>query len=94
MNRFELNEFVISKKKVTQYLLNIDHPDGGSKARFFINYGFTRAKWQTFAQAICQQAASHVVKPTIETPFGTRLRVKLWQAGQVCHRWCYGNTGR
>jgi hypothetical protein len=32
---------VISEAKIRDYLLNVDHPDGTSKARFFINGGFS-----------------------------------------------------
>ncbi len=49
-----------------------DHPDGGSKAKFFINFGFTLANWQVFAQAIREQAANHSVKSITETAYGTK----------------------
>lgn len=32
---------IVPIEKVLSYLLNIDHPDGAPKARFFINGGFS-----------------------------------------------------
>lgn len=29
-------------EKIVAYLLNPNHPKGGSKARFFLSFGFTR----------------------------------------------------
>jgi len=34
----------VPERKVTQYLLNPAHPAGGSKAWFFLRFGFTVAE--------------------------------------------------
>jgi len=34
----------VPKRKVTDYLLNPAHPAGGSKASFFLRFGFTVAQ--------------------------------------------------
>lgn len=39
MTRADL-QLAVSEAKVSEYLLNISHPDGGSKARFFVKRGF------------------------------------------------------
>lgn len=35
---------VVPERKATQYLLNPAHPAGGSKAWFFLRFGFTIAE--------------------------------------------------
>jgi hypothetical protein len=35
----------VPERKVTHYLLNPGHPAGGSKATFFLRFGFTVAEW-------------------------------------------------
>jgi hypothetical protein len=39
----------VPERKVTHYLLNPAHPAGGSKASFFLRFGFTVADWQRLA---------------------------------------------
>jgi hypothetical protein len=31
--------------KITKYLLNLSHPHGASKAKFFMSLGFSQANW-------------------------------------------------
>ncbi|REL24445.1 DUF6883 domain-containing protein [Thalassotalea euphylliae] len=46
-------DFVCEKNKVKNYLLNLDHSDGGSKAKFFINtLGIKREDWRYLADQI------------------------------------------
>ena len=42
----------VPERKVTLYLLNPAHPAGGSKASFFLRFGFTAADWQRRCSAI------------------------------------------
>lgn len=35
-----LGERTISDTKVSSYLLNLGHPEGGGKAKFFVDHGF------------------------------------------------------
>lgn len=37
---------VIEHQKTVLYLLNPDHPDGGSKARLLLSLGYSAARWQ------------------------------------------------
>ncbi|MCW5556435.1 MAG: hypothetical protein KIT22_01090 [Verrucomicrobiae bacterium] len=63
---------IVPERKVTQYLLNPAHPAGGSKAAFFLRFGFTVAEWQRLAEALRQHAREHEVVKTEETSHGTR----------------------
>jgi hypothetical protein len=67
---------------MVEYLLNKDHPVGGSKAKFFGKFGFSAEQWQDMAAAltnhpkrnpvretkITKYGAKHVVRCAIETP--------------------------
>ena len=49
--------FVVPEEKLTNYLLKLDHPDGGPKARFFIDtLGISPADWRYLADQFCQSA--------------------------------------
>jgi hypothetical protein len=61
--------------KVTHYLLNPAHPAGGSKATFFLRFGFTTARWQQLAEALLRHARENEVVETAETRHGTRYAV-------------------
>ena len=47
---------LVEKKKITGYLLNVAHPDGAGKSRFFSSLGFTIDNWQQLADALTEQA--------------------------------------
>ena len=83
----------VERSKILEYLLNREHPDGQSKARFFEQYGFRRSEWRRLADALRNQArrsevtavrtSSHgtcyVVDGPIETPTGDRPHVRtVW----------------
>ena len=42
-------------EKIVVYLLNLDHPKGGPKARFFLSFGFTQEEPGVMAQALIGQ---------------------------------------
>ena len=65
----------VSERKVTQYLLNPAHPAGGSKAAFFLRFGFTANRWQELAKALLQHARLNEVAGTELTPHGHRYVV-------------------
>ena len=65
----------VPERKVTHYLLNPAHPAGGSKAAFFLRFGFTVAEWRRLAEALLQHAREHEVVETEETPHGIRYVV-------------------
>ncbi len=76
MKQFTADQLLIEEQKVRQYLLNTDHPDGGSKARFFIRHGFDPSGWRTFARAIRNHAMLFPVKSEQKTPFGTKYVIE------------------
>lgn len=65
----------VPERKVTQYLLNPAHPAGGSKAGFFLRFGFTLANWRQLAEALLRLARENKVAETEQTHYGRRYVV-------------------
>jgi filamentous hemagglutinin len=61
--------------KVRDYLLNAEHPQGASKAKFFAARGFVAKDWQVFASALVAQGRNNWVTRTTATEWGTRYQV-------------------
>jgi hypothetical protein len=67
---------VVPEKKITHYLLNPAHPAGGSKAAFFLSFGFTVADWQQLAEALLHHVRENDVTATEQTAHGSRYVVE------------------
>ncbi|KMO34413.1 hypothetical protein VQ03_23430 [Methylobacterium tarhaniae] len=81
--------------KLVHHLLNVDHPKGGPKARFFLAFGFDPGQPEIMAEALIMQATDArcilrsvelgpcrrmIVEGPMETPDGRRPRVRsVWQ---------------
>ena len=65
----------VPERKITQYLLNPAHPAGGSKASFFLRFGFTVADWQRLAESLVQHARANEVIEMESTRHGARYAV-------------------
>jgi hypothetical protein len=67
---------IVEPAKVRDYLLNLEHPDGGSKAAWFRSLGYTRDDWQQLAGdllGIAQECGSFA---TERTRFGVKYLAK------------------
>jgi hypothetical protein len=49
-------EAVVPQNKIENYLLDPGHAIGGSKAGFFLRFGFSREQWSLLADALRQHA--------------------------------------
>jgi hypothetical protein len=65
----------VPERKITLYLLNPAHPAGGSKAAFFLRFGFKVGEWQRLAEALIRHAQENEVVETEETRYGRRYAV-------------------
>lgn len=65
----------VPERKITLYLLNPAHPAGGSKASFFLRFGFTVAKWQQLAEALLRHTRENEMVETEQTAHGRRFVV-------------------
>lgn len=66
------NAFV-APEKIETYLMNPDHPDGGSKARFFLQVGFDN---DTLESALKQKILENIFAVSITNLFGTKYVVE------------------
>jgi len=66
----------IDPRKVSDYLLNLRHPDGGPKAAFFIRFGFRLDNPQALIDALLAHARSNSVARLQKKEFGTSYIVE------------------
>ncbi len=67
---------VVAAEKVRDYLLNLDYPDGGSKAVWFHSLGYARDDWEQLADDLLE-IARHCKDFDVETtPFGVKYKAK------------------
>ncbi|MCC7308658.1 MAG: hypothetical protein IT173_13920 [Acidobacteria bacterium] len=67
-----IDQAVVRRQKVVEYLLSLTHRDGRGKARFFLGFGFESGKWQVLADALKMHASTHEVTESVPSPFGIR----------------------
>lgn len=72
----QLDQIYVPRAKIVEYLLNVLHPEGGSKAQFFLLQGFRRDQWERFAEALCEHARSCPVTAVKETSHGVKYLVE------------------
>ena len=66
---------IVPVRKITHYLLNPAHPAGGSKAAFFLKFGYAAGHWQILAADILQHARENDVVTMEDVPYGKRYVV-------------------
>lgn len=65
----------VEERKVRDYLLSREHPDGRTKAAYFESFGFRVEAWQTLAEALLRHGALGDLVETTTTPFGVQYAV-------------------
>lgn len=68
------SEVVMEERKITEYLLNIHHPEGGTKAEFFLQHGFDLENPEEFKEKLLEHLQQHSATSK-ETIFGTKYIV-------------------
>lgn len=66
---------LVEVKKVVDYLLNADHPDGRSKAKFFTARGFSVGNVAVMQAALRTQGQENLVTKITSHPWGARYQV-------------------
>lgn len=66
---------IIDAGKLSGYLLDHDHPDGGPKARFLESFGFSQRGPDELRRAILAHAVAHRVTVQRRTEFGIMYEV-------------------
>lgn len=66
---------LVERAKITEYLLDVEHRYGSSKARFFSEFGFEIEKWEVLADALREHGQHHDVTQTRKTRWGPRYEI-------------------
>lgn len=66
----------VPEKKVTHYLLDLQHAEGGSKAAFFLKRGFSRREWEIFAEALKVHGKTQTLTREVKTRHGRKFVVE------------------
>ena len=69
-------EAIVPRDKVENYLLDLVHPIGGGKARFFLRFGFRREEWKLLADVFRKHAQENPVADSISDPDGVAYLVE------------------
>jgi hypothetical protein len=75
MNLPDSDRAVIEDAKLTAYLLNPTHDEGGPKAHFFLAHGYRRDQPGTLRAALLAHGRVHPVVGTRLTPHGMRYTI-------------------
>ena len=75
------DQAVVEQEKIVEYLLNLQHRFGGSKARFFGQFGFSPEEWVVLADALREDGRRSEVSKGKETGFGPHYKV---EGGSLC----------
>ena len=75
----------VAREKVYDYLLNLDHPDGGSKAIWFKSLGYERENWQLLADDLLTIAGACNDYKTETSQFGVKYKAR-GEVGRPGHR--------
>jgi hypothetical protein len=62
----------VETAKITDYLLNLDHPIGAGKAKFFKGVGFSEEKVEEFAAALRTHAAQNNIADVVRNSYGVK----------------------
>ncbi len=66
---------IVERGKIVDYLLNLQHPIGASKARFFARYGFNAREWARLAAALKEHGQTNEVTGMRETGYGVVYQI-------------------
>jgi len=69
---------VIQPEKLRDYLLNIEHKRGKSKATILLSFGYTPEDWQILEKDLRQYHLDTEVSAMRETPYGRRYEIRAF----------------
>lgn len=67
---------LVEMRKITEYLLNFNHPDGASKAQFFYSFGFSNDAPEWLLNALSAHPATNRVVSEQSSPRGEKVLVE------------------
>ena len=66
---------LIPREKIVKYLLNLDHPDGGSKAALLTHVGFSADRPEELERALRTQHLSLAAKKGKPSAYGEKYEI-------------------
>jgi hypothetical protein len=69
------SDAIVPERKITGYLLDLAHPRGGPKARFFLSHGYSLTDWRQLANDLQAHGATHGVTGMRRTVGGSNYEV-------------------
>lgn len=80
---------IISPEKLRDYVINLFHPDGESKARFLQSMGYEQHKWKALEHDLRTQHLTHDVVPGPPSGYGHKYEIRAPLVGpNGTMRWC------
>lgn len=68
-------QVIIEEVKLVEYLLNLSHRRGASKAKLLASIGYVASEWRRLADDLCQQHLTAEVIEQRETAWGMRYDI-------------------
>jgi hypothetical protein len=78
----------IDQAKITEYLLNSEHPAGSPKARFFASQGFSLDRWEDLRSALRAHAATNKIAKIVNHGYGKKLIVDCFLKSPSGKEYC------
>jgi hypothetical protein len=72
----DAEQAVVAQEKVCNYLLNLSHPVGGSKAAWFNSLGYTPENWQLLADDLLRIAVECDDFVSKSCPYGVKYETR------------------
>lgn len=66
----------VDREKIVDYLLNPDHKDGASKAKFFTAFGFATDAWEVMAESLRQHGRRRDIVGEKSSGFGVKYELQ------------------
>jgi len=71
-----LDQIVVPREKIVDYLLSPTHVVGRHKAKWLSKFGFSASSWQALAEALKKHANANELARVEESPFGKRYIIE------------------
>jgi hypothetical protein len=78
----------VEESKIAGYLLNLDHPVGRGKAKFFTGVGFSQESLDEMINAFRAHAAENKIAAVIEGPYGVKTIIDCFMATPAGKPYC------
>lgn len=72
---FSWENAYVEDRKILDYLLSSEHPDGAGKAKFFVSAGYTRTDWTRLRNDLLSIAREGEVTAVSSSPYGVKTVV-------------------